>query len=330
MVERKKVPLFSLSSLEHRVGVTTGDSEGIGQVVAKKAFLRLGIKKNIQFVLWTSHKAHSLKVPPFHTKVFSSPETALSEPFTENTLLEIKSRKHPGYWVEEAAKLCLRKRLSSLITGPLSKRTLQKSHPGMVGHTDLFKQLTKTKDVFMVFLGSCFNVILLTDHIPLRSLVLDKKQLIKLLKQAILFRNFLKDERPLAVLGLNPHAGESGLLGNEEEKLLKPALSQFLKKDVEGPLPPDAAFFKKNWKKYSFFVALYHDQGLIPFKMIHSHRGAGFSLGLPFIRTSVDHGTGLDLKYKDILPDSFLSAVKYNLRFIRRTKDLYSFIKNDG
>lgn len=321
MAERKKVPLLALSSLRHRVGVTTGDPEGIGRIVAKKAFLRLGIKKNVQFVLWTSNKTHPLKAPPFDTKALSSPEAALSEPFNENTLLEVKSRQSPGHWIEEAAKLCLGGRLSSLVTGPLSKKTLQKSHPGMAGHTDLFKRIAKKKDVFMVFLGSRFNVILLTDHIPLKALAPDKKKITQLLKQAILFRDFLKDKRPLAVLGLNPHAGEGGLLGDEEETFLKPVLSQFLKKDVEGPLSPDAAFLRKNWKRYSFFVALYHDQGLIPFKMIHSHKGAGFSLGLPFIRTSVDHGIGLGLKYKDILPDSFLSAIEYNLKFIRRAKD---------
>lgn len=321
MVERKKIPLFSLPSVKHRVGITTGDPKGIGRIVVQKAFQKLGVKKNLQFILWTSNKFPSLKIPSFKTKVFSKSEAALAEPFAENTLLEIKSRKSPGYWVEEAARLCLKQQLSSLITGPLSKRTLHKSHPGIIGHTDLFKQLTDTEDVFMVFLGSHFNVILLTDHIPLKTFVLNKERLIKLLKKALLFRNFLKDKRPLAVLGLNPHAGEEGLLGKEEKKILQPVLSRFLKKDVEGPLSPDAAFLRKNWKRYSFFVALYHDQGLIPFKMIHSHRGAGFSLGLPFIRTSVDHGTGIGLKHKDILPDSFLSALKYNVKFIRLAKD---------
>lgn len=321
MVERKKIPLFSLPPLKNRVGITTGDPEGVGRIVAQKALQKLGLKKNFQFVVWTSHKASALKIPPFKTKVFSKKEAALVEPFEENVLLQIKSLKNPGHWVEEAARLCLNKQLSSLVTGPLSKKTLNKSHPGFIGHTDLLKRMTHTRDVFMVFLGSHFNVMLLTDHCPLKTIALKKEKLNTLLKKALLFRDFIKYKKPLAVLGFNPHAGEEGLLGREEEKILKPVLSKFLKKDVEGPLSPDAAFLRKNWNKYSFFIALYHDQGLIPFKMIHSHKGAAFSLGLPFIRTSVDHGTGIGLKYEDILSDSFLSALKYNLKFIRLTKD---------
>ena len=139
----------------------------------------------------------------------------------------------------------------------------------------------------------------------------------KLFELAFSFQDFLKIKKPLGVLGLNPHAGEEGLLGREEIEILKPTMARFSEEDLKGPLSPDAAFLKKNWSAYSFFIALYHDQGLIPFKMIHAHKGAAFSLGLPFIRTSVDHGTGIGLKSKDALPDSLLSALRYNLKFVR-------------
>ena len=222
--------------------------------------------------------------------------------------------------MEEAAKLCMKQQISSLITGPLSKETLNKSHPGIIGHTGLLKQLSRREDVFMTFLGSHFNVILLTDHVPLKNITLKKKKLTALLKQALLFRSFLKSKKPLGVLGLNPHGGEGGLLGKEEQKILSPVLEKFSKKEVVGPLSPDAAFLRNNWIRYSFFIALYHDQGLIPFKMAHSHSGAGFSLGLPFIRTSVDHGTGIDLTPQKALPDSLLTALRQNLNLIKWTR----------
>lgn len=317
MVERKEIPLFSVLPLRNRVGITTGDPQGIGRIVTKRALKRLGPKRHFQFLVWTSLETSPLKVPSFQTKVFSRALPALRESFSENTLLEIKSLKAPGHWVEEAVHLCLKKKLSSLITGPLSKTTLHESHPGMMGHTGLLKKLSHREDVFMVFLGSHFKVILLTDHVPLKKIQLKKEKLRRLLKQALLLRDFLRDRKPLGILGLNPHGGEEGLLGREEEEVLKPVLSEFSREDVEGPLSPDGAFLRKNWSRYSFFIALYHDQGLIPFKMIHSHKGAGFSLGLPFIRTSVDHGTGLGLKPEDILSDSFLSALKYNLKLVK-------------
>ena len=238
----------------------------------------------------------------------------------EGVLLEIKSSKTAGHWVEEAARLCMKKQISSLVTGPLSKETLNRSHPGIIGHTGLLKQISCREDIFMTFLGSYFNVILLTDHVSLRDITLKKEKLTALLKQALLFRSFLKSKKPLGVLGLNPHGGEGGLLGTEELEIVKPVLKGFSKKEVIGPLSPDAAFLSKNWDRYSFFIALYHDQGLIPFKMAHSHRGAGFSLGLPFIRTSVDHGTGMDLTPKEVLPDSLLAALKQNLNLIQLTR----------
>lgn len=318
--QNKSALLFSSLPLKNRVGITTGDPEGIGQIVTQKALTRLGPKKHFQFVVWTSHTNPPLKLPKFKTKAFSNPQAALQTPFLENTLLEIKSQQTAGCWVEEAARLCLKKKLSSLTTGPLSKITLQKSHPKDMGHTGLLKRLSKTENVFMAFLGSHFHVILLTDHVPLKEIVLKKEKIETLFKQALLLRDFLKLKKPLGVLGLNPHAGEAGLLGKEEIKVLKPVMTKFPKKDIQGPLPPDAAFLKKNWKAYSFFIALYHDQGLIPFKMIHSHKGAAFSLGLPFIRTSVDHGTGIGLKPKDALPDSLILALRYNLRFVRRLR----------
>ena len=119
--------------------------------------------------------------------------------------------------------------------------------------------------------------------------------------------------KKIAVLGLNPHAGEGGLIGNLEKTLFAR-----LPKGVVGPLVPDAAFLKKNWPLYSIFVCLYHDQGLIPFKMQHGQdSGAHLTLGLAFVRTSVDHGTAVDIFNKNVAnPNSMLEAIKLNIQLI--------------
>ena len=286
--------------------------------MAKRGLKRLGPKKNIQFVVWTDKKSPRLKIPSFQVKTCSTVREALKAPFEESRLLQIRSPRPAGIWVEECARLCLDRSFSAMVTGPLSKGLLTKTHPLLRGQTQLLRQVAKTNDVFMAFLGSRFHVVLLNDHVPFFKTEL--KNLPRLLKTALKFRKFLSPSRrhkPLGLLGLNPHAGEGGLLGTEEKR--PPLLSDFSEKRVLGPLPPDGAFLKKNWNRFSFYVALYHDQGLIPFKMIHAHRGVSWSMGLPFIRTGVDHGTGQGLKPREVSSDSCLSALKQALSLIKKT-----------
>lgn len=301
------------SSVTNRLALTTGDVKGVGQFIVSEALKKLGPKKNCQFLIWTDKNAKTLAVPKFQTLLFKTGSEALQSPFKENHLLQIKSRKKPGDWLEEAAIFCLKKSLSGLITGPVSKKTIKKNRHKALGQTALLKILCKKKNAFMCFRGAFFNIILFSDHIPLKKISLKKHKLKDCLFLALKARRFLTaslQKKPLGLLALNPHAGENSLIGEEDEKVLKPLVKTFSPSEVEGPLCPDSAFLKKNWKKYSFFIALYHDQGLIPFKMIHSHKGFTQTLGLPFLRFGVDHGIGLGLKKKDISSDSFLAALK--------------------
>jgi 4-hydroxythreonine-4-phosphate dehydrogenase len=155
----------------------------------------------------------------------------------------------------------------------------------------------------MGFIGKYFSVVIATAHIPLSHVA--AKINFKFLSDALLNTNSLRKllptaikKRPIAVLGLNPHSGEESLMGNEEASIF-PNLLQFARENkipMHGPIVPDAAFLKKNWSRYSVFLALYHDQGLIPFKTIHGQdSGVHITLGIPFIRTSVDHGTAKDI-----------------------------------
>ena len=322
MVRRTERTLFHKNkfSLKKRIGITAGNPDGIGRIVVERSLQKLGPQKNFQFIVWTDKKAKALKITKFKVRVFKNSKEALASPFCFREILEIKSSNLAGDWVEEAGLLCLKNKLSALVTGPISKHLMKKSKQGALSHTDLLKKLSKTKDVFMSFLGEHFNLILLTDHIPFSQIKINRKQLETLLVKALKFRKILKpslQNKPLGLLGLNPHAGEEGLLGSEEEKILKPLILKF-NKEVEGPLVPDSAFLKKNWNRYSFYISLYHDQGLPTFKTIHNHKGVSVSLGLPFIRTGVDHGTGVDLKSSEIKSDSFFLALKKALILTKR------------
>ena len=195
---------------------------------------------------------------------------------------------------------------------PMSKTQIQSSGYNKIGHTEILQTVAKCEDVHMAFIGKKFSVLLATPHIPLKNV--SKALNLKVLKSAIRSANQLRSllsnkqtKHPIAVLGLNPHAGENGLIGNEEE-IIKHAISDLKKRknSHRRPTCSGCCFFESNWKKYSVYVACYHDQGLIPFKMIHGQEsGVHITMGLPFLRTSVDHGTA-----KNILVKTRLTLVR--------------------
>ena len=286
------------------IHITTGDTDGIGLEVTLKALQNIGPVKGIQFILWQEKKKNSLYSTDNYLtnkfKVISINDFKSIDEIekTSHTLINIHSPLKPTEWVVTAAKHCfLEKKTTAMVTGPLSKVQMQKDGFTEKGHTELLKKLSNTQEVFMIFLGDFFNVALLTGHIPLKEFILHEKTLDTCLQYCYTFikNNSLskKQIKPLALLGFNPHAGEGGLIG-KEEFLFKNILLKW-KGKVEGPLVPDVAFLKSNWKKYSMYVCLYHDQALIPFKMVHERKSLQLSLGLPFIRTSVSHGTAKDI-----------------------------------
>lgn len=289
-----------------QIHIVTGDVDGIGLEVSLKALKSIGVVKNIQFYLWRGPGKDLLlkKDFPFHvSKVGQFCEVPSAQ------LVEICSSDSPVLWVKKASQLCLEDvKNRALVTAPLSKIQIKKDGFNFKGHTDLLKKLFGCPFLFMCFLGEKFNVVLLTDHEPLSQVKITPSLLKKGLEQTLLFRKKLSLTRPIGVLGLNPHAGEEGLLGAEEQNIFSSVLNQYSKKDVKGPLVPDIAFQPQNWSQYSFYLCAYHDQGLIPFKMVHPQRGIQTTLGLPFVRTSVDHGTAKDIFGQN--KASFLSMEK--------------------
>ena len=315
---------LSSESMNKKILITTGDKDGIGLEVALKAFSKMGPQVGIQFIFYRSSLVKtklkkSLQNSFNHISV-SSLKEALE--ITDKNLIEIVSSQSPATWVEEAAKACLSKKSHALVTGPLSKETIKDAGLKDIGHTGIFKRLTKTKDLYMGFFGDKFNVAIVTDHIPLKS-VSKNLTASKIFTVVKLMNDALNstESKKIGILGLNPHSGENGIIGHEEIELFKD-LNRLSKKaniKFDGPLVPDAAFFKKNWSLYSAYIALYHDQGLIPFKMIHGQdSGVHVTLGLPFIRTSVDHGTAKDIFGKNKAnPNSMIEAIHLAIKLAR-------------
>jgi 4-hydroxythreonine-4-phosphate dehydrogenase len=202
-----------------------------------------------------------------------------------------------------------------MVTAPLHKESLRAAGHPWPGHTELLAATTGTKDVAMMFVGGGLRVALLTIHCPLRSVPdaitrAETERVVRLVHRE-LPRFGVKDGR-IGVCGLNPHAGEHGLFGREDEEALRPAVEALAAEGVpvSGPLPADTVFVRALQGEFDAVVAAYHDQGLIPVKLMAFGRAVNVTLGLPFVRTSVDHGTAFDIAGAGTAdPGSLLAAM---------------------
>lgn len=311
-----------------RLAVTTGDSDGVGLEVAIKSLQRLPLNKNYQMVFFCAEspdlKNQFRKLKKKYRLNFCKLSELDEKPLSPKDLIVIKSDESPAAWVEFSARQCLAGKFAGLVTGPLSKAIVQKHNSADLGHNEILSRVTGSRSQ-MAFVGKKFNLLLVSGHEPLRkageSVTLESLRLS--IERAMELRKLLPqslNKKPVGVLGLNPHSGEDGLIGQEELRVHRPAIKEF--PDAEGPLVPDIAFFKKNWSRYSVFVANYHDQGLIPFKMVHEQGDAAqISLGIPIVRTSVDHGTAKEIFGRNkARPDSMICAIKWALRLIENKR----------
>ncbi len=300
--------------------ITPGDPEGVGPEVTAKALSKLAPKlKSWDVVIFGAQK-------PFqkHKSLIKKAAPVFFEPPT---------RSSPGYqsgWAIDAATQFMlaspKKRV--LVTGPISKERLQAAGYQYNGHTDFLAALSGTPQVTMMLANEFFSVVLATDHCPLKlvSKNLHPKNILQTLAHAYEFsKNLQKKRRPrIAILGLNPHAGENGLLGNEEKDILIPVMKAFSDKFpdavLNGPLSADSFFAvelkKKPAERHDVILAMYHDQGLIPVKLSGFSKSINMTLGLPFIRTSVDHGTAFNIAGKNKAdPGSMIYAITRAIQY---------------
>jgi 4-hydroxythreonine-4-phosphate dehydrogenase len=179
----------------------------------------------------------------------------------------------------------------------------------------------------MMFVSDAFWVMLVTTHLPLSkvSKAITKKKVLQTIKLAHEFLLHIRGKKPkIGVAGLNPHAGEAGIFGKEEKKAIKPAVEEAKKLgiNVKGPISPDGIFYLANVGVFDIVIAMYHDQGLIPLKLLSFNRSVNVTVGLPIIRTSVDHGTGFDIAGKGWAnPTSLIEAIKVAAHFAKAKHD---------
>lgn len=237
-----------------------------------------------------------------------------------------------GRYIELAVAMAQQKRISAITTGPIDKNQLQAGGFHFEGHTEFLKHLCKSPTVTMMLAGPKLRVVLVTTHLPLKKVAsaLTIEKIINCISNTIdgLQKIFNIKKPRLAVLALNPHASDQGLFGNEEEKIIIPAIAQakrlFFKEKIDGPFAADGFFAQYNSKyakEYDAVVCMYHDQGLIPVKLLDFQNTVNVTLGLPIIRTSVDHGVAYDIAGKNIADAvNFQSALNLAISLANRRK----------
>ncbi|MBI2619810.1 MAG: 4-hydroxythreonine-4-phosphate dehydrogenase PdxA [Ignavibacteriales bacterium] len=236
--------------------------------------------------------------------------------------------KSAGLAIETAVKLCLDGKAHAMVTAPVSKEALHMAGYNFPGQTEMVTLFSRSPRVAMMLVSKTMRVGLVTIHVPVRSIV-DRISKDKIVEKALVVFESLKNDfrisRPrVAVLGLNPHAGEHGIIGTEEKDILVPALEELRTQgvEVEGPFPADAFFGNKAYVRYDAVLAMYHDQGLIPLKMSSFGKAVNFSAGLSVIRTSPDHGTAYDIAGKGTASiDSMIEAIKLAVQFAGHRHD---------
>jgi 4-hydroxythreonine-4-phosphate dehydrogenase len=235
--------------------------------------------------------------------------------------------RHSGFALEIACALAREGVVEGIVTGPISKNSLQLGGYPFTGHTELLSQYFSAPDCQMMMVYRAFRVVPLTRHVPIRqvSRSLSVRKIVTALRvvNESLVREFGVPNPRLAISGLNPHAGEEGVLGSEEITIIEPALREArnLGLHAVGPVPGDALFQEAESGTFDAFITMYHDQGLIPFKMISKRRGVNVTVGLPVVRTSVDHGVAYDIAGKGIAgTESLREAYRLAEMLVRRRR----------
>ena len=218
-------------------------------------------------------------------------------------------------YVIEAIHMAKDGKIAAIVTAPLCKEAIQLAGHAFAGHTEIFAKYTTTENYAMLLYHKKFSVIHISTHIPLADAIstLNRPRVetvIRLAQDSM--KKILGHNPRIAVAGVNPHAGENGLFGREEIEILQPAVENMQSRgiDVSGPYPPDTIFLQAHQGLFDIVVAMYHDQGHIPLKLIGFESGVNVTVGMPIIRTSVDHGTAFDIAWKGIAKnESLLNAV---------------------
>ena len=297
------------------VAISIGDLNGIGIEIALKAHKQ--VKRICNPIYCIDKKTAKKAAKLLNTKLPKDFKTIkLKSSFKiKPGKISKKSGKYSYESFQKAINLAKAKKADAIVTLPIHKKAWEKAGINYKGHTDMLRDVFKKDAIMMLGCDKMF-VALYTEHIPLKKVIpsIKEKKLINFFND---FYNSTKADK-VAVLGVNPHAGDNGVLGTEEEIIKKAVkkINKKLKKNIFTlPLVADTAFTPNVRKKYKYFIAMYHDQGLSPLKALYFDKSINVSLNLPVIRTSVDHGTAFDIAYKNIADTkSYINAIKYALK----------------
>ena len=304
------------------IGITMGDPNGVGPEVISKAISSIDLKGLCDFVIFGDKEIMQKAGGSSDARIIECSDFGLKD--LEPGVIDKEAGQASLEYIRSAVKSALADELDAIVTAPISKESTHLTGSKYPGHTEMLKDLTGSNQAIMMFEGSKFKVMLVTIHEALSNVP-------KLISQEKVFStinityesltNLFKITEPkIVVCGLNPHAGESGAFGDEEIKHIIPAVEKAKDKgiNIDGPLPADTLFYYAYQGKWDAVIAMYHDQGLIPFKMISFDDGVNITLGLPIIRTSPDHGTAFDIAWKGIAnPSSMTAAIKVAFELAR-------------
>ena len=326
------------------VAISIGDFNGIGPEVILKTFSDPRVMKLCTPIIYANFKIFAR-----YKKLLSTEEVSFH---SIKSIDEVSHRKvniktcweedfeiHPGtptkesgkcafISLEEATKDTISGKVQLLVTAPLDKKNIQNENFDFPGHTEYLAAQFSNTEPLMLMTGDSMRICMVTGHVPIRKVseMITPELLNK--KITILSNSLKKDfgiRKPkIAVLGLNPHAGEKGLLGEEEETIIIPLIKEWKEKGalLEGPFASDGFFAAGTFKNFDGIVAMYHDQGLIGFKTIDFQSGVNFTAGLPIVRTSPDHGTAYDLAGKNLADESsFRTALYKGLEILKNRSE---------
>jgi 4-hydroxythreonine-4-phosphate dehydrogenase len=315
-----------------KLAITMGDPGGVGPEIIIRAIASEEIRGLCSPVVIgdrsVMEEALKLVDSPLRLRVITDP----GEPVPAADVIELidagvlsefkkgkptaEGGKASAAYIRKAVKLALDGKVDGIVTAPISKEALRMAGLSWPGHTEMLAELTGTKDYAMMLTGGPLRVILVTIHTSLKSVpgLITRQRVVKTIRLAKKACDMLGIEHPrIAVAGLNPHAGEAGLFGDEEEREIRPAVEDAIKEKISasGPFPPDTVFHKAYMGQTDIVVCMYHDQGLIPLKMIAFDKGVNVTVGLPFARTSPDHGTAYDIAWTGKAgPASMIEAIR--------------------
>tara|TARA_R110002124_G_scaffold46903_4_gene140234 strand:- start:2409 stop:3398 length:990 start_codon:yes stop_codon:yes gene_type:complete len=324
-----------------KIGITIGDINGIGPEIALKAFSTIDLSRSTPVLLapgsvidfYAKHSTPALNFRAIQniSEISESGVYVLnnsdSNPLPSPGSLTKESGLVAMKAIESTIDLCVSNEIEAMVTLPISKKAINLAGYKVPGHTEFLAEKTNTKSVLMMLINGDLRVALTTVHIPISQVASSITSKLIIEKASILNNSLKKDfsiSKPkIAVLGLNPHAGDGGVIGSEEIEIIQPAINQLKELGIsaEGPFPADGFFGQKRHLYYDAILAMYHDQGLAPFKLISFGKGVNFTAGLPIIRTSPDHGTAFDIAGKGVAdPSSFLQAYELAVELVHLNK----------